>query len=195
MNREEILEKAYKLGFEGEHDVRGCAQCAIAAVMDSLEIQNDLVYKAASGLAGGAGECIDGNCGGVSGGIIAMSMFFGRTREEEATKQGRKEKYDSFRMAAALHDKFIEKYGTVICGEIHKKIYGRSFNLRSDEDKQAFRDAGAHEREDGCCAVVGDGARWAAELILDELEAKGLTLNDFKHLIDTKKVAENVKAE
>jgi C_GCAxxG_C_C family probable redox protein len=186
MNKEEILEKAYRLGFQGEHEVRGCAQCTIAAVQDALEIQNDLVYKSASGLAGGAGECIDGNCGGVSGGIIAMSMFFGRTREEEATRQGRKDKYVSFRMAAALHDKFMEKYGTVICGGIHEKIYGRSFNLRSDEDKQAFRDAGAHEREDGCCAVVGDGARWAAELILDELEAKGLTLEDFKHLNGTK---------
>ena len=107
MKKQEFLEKAYKLGFQGEHNVRGCAQCAIAAVMDALEIQNDIVYKSASGLAGGAGECIDGNCGGVSGGIIAMSMFFGRTREEEATVQGRKDKYVSFRMAAALHDKFM----------------------------------------------------------------------------------------
>ncbi|MFO7683808.1 MAG: hypothetical protein R6X34_27575, partial [Chloroflexota bacterium] len=76
--------------------------------------------------------------------------------------------------------------GTVICGKIHEKIYGRSFNLRNDDEKQAFRDAGAHEREDGCCAVVGDGARWATELILDEIEANGLTLEDFKYLIDTK---------
>lgn len=187
MNKEQVLEKAYKLGFEGEHDVRGCAQCALAAVQDALEIQNDLVYKSASGLAGGAGECIDGNCGGVSGGIMAMSMFFGRTREEEATKKGREDKYVSFRMASALHDKFIDKYGTVICGEIHKKIYGRSFDLRDDEQKQMFREAGAHEREDGCCAAVGDGARWATELILDELEANGQTLEDFKDLINTKK--------
>ena len=185
MNREQILEKAYQLGFEGEHNVRGCAQCTIAAVQDALEIRNDAVYKSASGLAGGAGECIDGNCGGVSGGIIAMSMFFGRTRDEEASVQGRQDKYVSFRMAAALHDKFMEKYGTVICGEIHEKIYGRAFDLRDDEQKQMFRDAGAHEREDGCCAVVGDGARWATELILDEIESSGLTLEDFKYLNDT----------
>ncbi len=190
MNREEILDKAYKLGFEGEHNVRGCAQCALAAVQDALGIQNDPIYKAASGLAGGAGECIDGNCGGVSGGIMAMSMFFGRTREEEATTKGREDKYVSFRMAAALHDKYMEKYGTVICGGIHKKIYGRAFNLRDDEEKQMFRDAGAHEREDGCCAAVGDGARWATELILNEMEANGLTLDDFKYLIDTVKTQE-----
>jgi len=114
-------------------------------------------------------------------------MFFGRTREEEATTKGREDKYVSFRMAAALHDKFIEKYGTVICGEIHEKIFGRSYELRDDEQKQMFRDAGAHEREDGCCAAVGDGARWATELILDEIEANGQTLEDFKYLIQTTK--------
>jgi hypothetical protein len=43
-----------------------------------------------------------------------------------------------------------------------------------------FRDAGAHEREDGCCAVVGDGAAWAVELILDKLEEEGLNLEDFR---------------
>jgi len=184
MNKQQILDKVYKLGFEGERNVRGCAQCAIAAVQDATEIRNDLVYKSASGLAGGAGECTDGLCGGYSGGIIAMSMFFGRTRAEEATKKGRADKYVSFRMAAALHDKFMEKYGTVICSQIHEKIFGRSFDLRDDEQKQAFRDAGAHEREDGCCAVVGDGARWATELILAELEANGLKLED---LINTGK--------
>jgi C_GCAxxG_C_C family probable redox protein len=187
MNKQQVLEKAYKLGFEGEHNVRGCAQCALAAVQDALGIRNDFVYKSASGLAGGGAECIDGHCGGCTGGIIAMSMFYGRTRAEEATKKGRADKYVSFRMGQALHDKFVEKYGTVICGEIHKKIYGRSFLLRDDEHKQAFRDAGAHEREDGCCAVIGDGARWATELILAEMEANGQTLEDFKDLIYPKK--------
>jgi C_GCAxxG_C_C family probable redox protein len=187
VNKKEMLDKAYKLGFENERKVRGCAQCTIAAIQDVLDVHNDLVYKAASGLAGGAGECTDGLCGGYSGGIMMMSSFFGRTRQEEATKKGRADKYVSFRMGAALHDKFIEKYGTVICSGVHKKIYGRAFDLRDDKQKQEFRDAGAHEREDGCCAVVGDGARWATELILDELEAQGLSLEDLRDLASSKK--------
>ncbi len=182
MDRKKILNKAYERGFKGERDYRGCAQCTIAAIQDALDIRNDDIYKAGSGLAGGAGECTDGLCGGYSGGIMMMSAFFGRTREKEATEEGREDKYDSFRMAAALHDKFIEKYGSVICREIHKKIFGRSFNLKDDEEKQQFRDAGAHEDDDKCCAVVGDGARWAAEFILDEIEDLSLTLEDFAHL-------------
>jgi C_GCAxxG_C_C family probable redox protein len=182
MAKEEILNKAYEKGFKGERDYRGCAQCTIAGIQDALNFRNDHVYKAASGLAGGAGECTDGICGGYSGGIMMMSLFFGRPREKESTKEGRKEKYDSFRMAAALHDKFIEKYGTVICSEIHKKLFGRSFDLRDDSQKEQFRNSGAHKDNDKCCAVVGDGARWATELILDEIERLGLDLSDFEKL-------------
>jgi hypothetical protein len=86
-------------------------------------------------------------------------------------------------MTAALHDKFMEKYGTVTCAHIHKKIFGRPFNLRDDEQKQAFRDAGAHEHDAKCCVVVGDGARWAVELILDEIESRGMKLEDFRNLM------------
>lgn len=187
MDKQAILNKAYQSGFEGERNVRGCAQCTIAAVQDALNVRNDFVYKAGSGLAGGAGECTDGLCGGYSGGIMSMSMFFGRTREEEATRKGRKDKYVSFRMASALHDKLMEKYGSVICAGIQKKIFGRSYDLRDEEQKQQFREAGAHELDDKCCAVVGDGARWATELILNEIEEKGLKLEDFQDLIYPKK--------
>ena len=187
MNKQEMLDKAYKHGFDAERDARGCAQCSLAGVQDALNIRYDFVCKAASGLAGGAGECIDGICGGYSGAILAMSLFFGRTREEEVTTKGREDKYVSFRMAAALHDRYMEKYGTVICSGIHKKIYGRAFELRDDEQKQQFRDAGAHEREDGCCDAVGIGARRATELILNEIEERGQKLEDFEDLIYPKR--------
>jgi C_GCAxxG_C_C family probable redox protein len=182
MNKKEMVRKAYELGFRNEKEYRGCAQCAISAMQDVLGIRNDYVYKAGSGLAGGAGECTDGLCGAYSGAIMMMSTFFGRKREDEATEFGRKEKYDSFRMASTLHERFMDKYGSIICSGIQKKIFGRSFDLRNDEDKQAFRDAGAHEHDDKCCMVVGDGASWGTELILDEIAKRGLSLQDFKDL-------------
>jgi hypothetical protein len=58
----------------------------------------------------------------------------------------------------------------------------KNYYLRDDTQKQQFRDAGAHEDKDKCCAVVGDGARWAVELILSEIESRGLTIEDFKDL-------------
>jgi len=177
--REALIQKIYDLGFQYEQQHRGCAQCAIKAIQDGLGVVNDHVYKAGSGLAGGAGECIDGMCGAYSGAIVMMSLFFGRTLDEAATTKGREDKYESFRMASALHQKFLDRYGSVVCSGVQMKIYGRSFDLRDDEQKKLFREAGAHRDPDKCCAVVGNGARWGAELILDEMEKKGLTLADF----------------
>ncbi|MBN2051557.1 MAG: C_GCAxxG_C_C family protein [Spirochaetales bacterium] len=182
MDKEAMMKKAYELGFKYEQDFRGCAQCAIAAMQDALGIHNDDVYKAGSGLAGGGGECTDGNCGGYTGASMVMASFFGRTREEEGTTKGREDKYVSFRMTRALHNKFVEKYGGVLCKECQKAMFGRSFDLRDDEQKQLFRESGAHEDDDKCCAAVGNGARWGIEILLDELEARGMTLADFKEM-------------
>lgn len=183
MNKKKMMQIAYDNGFKYERDYRGCAQCAIAAIQDALGVMNDYVYKAGSGLAGGLGECIDGSCGGYSGGAMIISLLFGRTRQEEGSEKGREDKYVSFALTAALHDKYVEKYGSVTCAGVQKKVFGRSFNLRNDEEKQLFREAGAHEDDDKCCAVVGDGARWAVEIILTEIEKRGLTLEDFRDFI------------
>jgi C_GCAxxG_C_C family probable redox protein len=182
MNKKEMMKIAYEHGLKNERDYRGCAQCAIAGIQDAIGIRNDYVYKAGSGLAGGGGECTDGNCGGYTGGAMMISLLVGRTRKEEGTKKGRADKYVTFRLTAALHDKFVEKYGGVLCSDVQKKVFGRTYNLRNDEEKELFREAGAHEDDNKCCAAVGDGARWAVEIILDELDKNGLTLEDFTDL-------------
>ena len=178
--REELLKKAYELGFNYERDFRGCAQCAVAAIYDAIGIKNEVVYKAASGLAGGGCECTTGNCGGYTGASMVMASFFGRTREEEGSEKGREDKYVSFRMTKELHDKYREKYGSELCRGVQEHVYGRVFDLRDDDQKELFRAAGAHHDPDKCCMAVGDGARWGLEILLNELEAQGLTLEDFK---------------
>jgi C_GCAxxG_C_C family probable redox protein len=183
--KEALLQRIYELGFEYEQKHRGCAQCAVLAIHRGLGLEDSAVYKAASGLAGGAGECTDGLCGAYSGAILVQSAIFGRPEEEAATEKGRAEKYDSFRLAAALHEKFLQRYGSVVCAGVQKAVYGRSFDLRSDAEKKAFRDAGAHTDKDKCCSVVGNGARWGAELILKELEARRLSLEDLPRLLQS----------
>jgi C_GCAxxG_C_C family probable redox protein len=181
MDKQNIMDKAYEIGFSEEREVRGCAQCAIAGIQDALGVRNDAIYQAASALAGGGAECIDSSCGAYSGGLMMISAFFGRSREQALAKTGRPEKYDSFRLGSAFHDKFVSVYGSVICGEVHNTLFGRSFNLRDDEEKQSFRDAGAHEDADKCCAVVGNGAKWATEIILNELAARGMEIADLNN--------------
>lgn len=180
--KDAMLQKAFDLGFKYERDYRGCAQCAIAGMFDAMGIKDEVVYKAGSGLAGGGGECTDGNCGGYTGASMVMASFFGRVHAKDATEEGRADKYDSFRMTRALHDRFEEKFGSVLCSGVQKSLYnGRHFDLRIDEDKEAFRAAGAHHDDDKCCMAVGDGARWGLEILIKELEDREMTLDDFRN--------------
>jgi C_GCAxxG_C_C family probable redox protein len=169
-----LIRKASTLGFDYERDYRGCAQCTIAAVQDTLGVKNDAVFKAASGLAAGGGLLCVGFCGGYTGGVMMMSSLFGRRREK--FDDDRDERYASFHMANALHDSFVKKYGSVICREIHDEIFGRRFDLWDDEEKKAFEEAGAHA--DKCTGVVADASAWVCEIILDELAKRNIGLGD-----------------
>jgi len=179
MDKSYLSEKAYNLGFEYEKKYKGCSQCTIAAVQDTIGIRNDYIFKAGSGLAGGCGLLRDGVCGGYSGGIMIMSTFFGRGKDK--FDDDRNDKHCSYHMAIALHDLFIETYGSIICKDIHHKIFGRSYDLWDPEDKKAFEKAGAHA--DKCTGVVANASKWTLGLIVDEIEKRGLSINDFENLI------------
>ena len=169
-NREALLEKAYKLGFEYEKTYRGCSQCVVAAIHDTLGIQDDSVFKAATGLAGGIGLSGIGPCGGFTGAAMVLSQLKGRERSKFDDPE--KVSFKSFDMANKLVDKFLDEYGTITCRDLQKRIFGRSYYLRDPDEFKKFHDAGAHDVK--CPDVVGKAARIAIEIILDEglVEAK-----------------------
>ena len=170
------MRKAYDLGFAYEREFRSCAQCTAAAVQDSLDMRNDFIFRAMYGLAGGYSNLGDGPCGGYTGGSMMISLFFGRRREffndDNENKQCTKNLIKRF------HDTYKEKYGSVICSEIQHSIFGRSYNLWDSDDVQQFEKDGGHT--DNCTSVVGQAAQWAVELILEEIENRGLKLQDYE---------------
>jgi len=50
----------------------------LLAVQETLDLKNDLVFKAATGFAGGMGLLGVSACGALSGGIIAIGQKYGR---------------------------------------------------------------------------------------------------------------------
>ncbi len=159
-----ILEKAFELGFEYEEQYMGCSQCIVAAIQDLFDKKNDDVFRAASGLAGGVGLCGDGCCGAYTGGVMVLSQLHGRKRDNFQDPQRTRRK--SFDLAKKLHDKFIAEYGTVICRDIQQKIFGRPYYIRDADEYAKFEKAGAHLEK--CPTVVGNGARWVAEILMEE---------------------------
>lgn len=162
-SREEILKRAYKLGFDYEKEYMGCCQCAIAAIQDSLGMREDAVFKAGTGLAGGVGATGAGPCGAFTGAVMSISSRVGRERNN--FKDPEKVRWQTYKLAKDLHARFLEEYGSINCSDIQKKLFGRTFNLWNPGEFEEFEKAGGHTEK--CPSVVGNAARWAVELLLE----------------------------
>ena len=162
--KQELLDKAYQLGFKYEKTYRGCSQCAIAAIQDTLDIRDDSVFKAGTGLAGGGGLTGIGVCGGYVGGVMVLSQLLGRERANFEDPEG--VRYKSSELTRKFLQQYSHELGSIICRDIQLIRFGRPFYLADQKDLEKFEIAGAHV--DKCPDVVGKAAQLAVKLILDE---------------------------
>jgi C_GCAxxG_C_C family probable redox protein len=161
-SREEILDKAYNLAYKYEAERGSCPQCVLSAIMETLDIGDPCIIKASDALAGGAALSTKGTCGALVGGLMAISIIIGRTYEDFSAGESKRR---IFQYSKKLYDKFVNEYGSIVCKDIHLKIFGRTFDLMDPKDYQEFEKMGAHV--DKCPEVSGKVARWTAEIILD----------------------------
>jgi C_GCAxxG_C_C family probable redox protein len=162
--KRKMLEKAYKLGFEYEKTFKGCSQCSVAAIQDTLNLKDDSVFKAATGLAAGGGLTGIGVCGGYVGGVLMISLLCGRERSNFADPE--RIRFKSFELARRFGNLYVKELGSLICRDIQNIRFGRSFYIADPEDFSKFEEAGGHV--DKCTDVVGAAARLAVNFILDE---------------------------
>mgnify|MGYP002410824931 CR=1 FL=1 len=161
---EEVLNKAFSLAKDYEFKNGGCPQCTLMGIFEALDIEDDSVFKAATALADGVGLTGDGHCGALSGGVMAIGYLFGREKKDFG-KQRKLLKANM--LSKRLHDEFVEKYGTCRCADIQKQTFGRFFNLYDPEDMEAAAQAGMADK---CSTLVGEVARMATRIILEEKE-------------------------
>jgi hypothetical protein len=197
--KEDIIEKAGELGVEYESKYMGCAQCTFSAVVDALRwggfelLPRDLEERLFSGLtllSGGAAMTGDGSCGGITGGVLALGMAMGISRErQEEDRSTRRAGY-----AAAwkgIVDKYYEKYNSLLCKDVQRKRFGKAYNLRVPEISEEFlRTSGVFDIRERtpdrrvCLTpecTIAIAARWAVECVLDEFE-KGNLKGQFRLL-------------
>lgn len=161
--KQELLDKAYQLGLEYERSKHYCAQCTVAALQEALQIKDEGLFRAAHPLSAGVGETTDGSCGGLSGGAMILGYLYGRGKEDfEGNTSDKGVNY----LVKELYDRFIQEYGSCRCKDIHMKVFGRSYDLWNDDEKQAFEEAGAHV--DKCPVVVAKACTWTIEIIQKE---------------------------
>jgi C_GCAxxG_C_C family probable redox protein len=165
---DEILNRAFESAKQHELKSGGCPQCTIAGIFEALGIENDDVFRAATGFADGVGLTGDGHCGALSGGTMAISYLFGREKEDfgNIMKQLR-----ACILSKKLHDQFVEKYGTCRCADIQTKLVGRFFNLYEPTEMEAALKAGMPDK---CSTLIGEIAKMTTKIILEERERESL---------------------
>lgn len=162
--KQEAIEKAFKIGFEGEMNRQSCSQASFNAISEVLGFKNELLFKCVSALEGGGADTSKNSCGAFSGPLVAFSYFFGRPYElwEKGVTD-----IKSARIGQKLYQKFLEKWGTAICREIQVKLYGFETNFMDKSQFKRFEDAGGHTT--GCPTVVGLASAWSVEILWDEI--------------------------
>jgi mannitol-1-phosphate 5-dehydrogenase len=163
---QENARKAYWLAFDYEKKYRGCGQCVIASLLETMDRFDERVFESATGLSGGVGNAGDATCSAYLGSVLVFGMLFPRRRIH--FDGDRENKYRTFVMAQKLRLNFLNEYGSITCRDIHRHKYGRSFDLMDPTQRQPFEDAGAHG-DFGCTLVTAKAARWAVEIIAGEI--------------------------
>ncbi len=161
-----LMKQGYENGFFNEAAYTGCAQCTLKAFFDVIGLagsEQNYLFKAASGLAGGVSCCTDSACGAYSASNLIIGTYVGRTLEKLGQKGNSAGK--SHALGQVVHDKFIEVYGSINCCDLHLCKFGRNFDLRDKQQQEDMHNAGAHD--EFCPTTVGIAAAWLFEALYD----------------------------
>lgn len=149
MKKEVSVQKIKK---DAEELFRGgffCSEAVVSSIRDNFELDvPDMVIAMASGFPVGIGrsKCV---CGAVSGGVMSLGLFFGRTR------QGDPKVEKNLLLANELHDYFKTANGknSLCC-----RVLTKEFDMASGEHKEQ------------CIAFTGLVAEKVAQIIVREFE-------------------------
>jgi len=159
-NRPEVLDRVQLRAEEYEYLTHSCAKGSALALMEEFGLGNWAIIRAMSPFPGFG--MTGGICGGVTGSLIALGLFFGSDDFEDYQGTGR-----TMTAAREFISRFKEELGTIMCPELQEDvIFGRYMDPRaSQENFAAFQNAQGYEK---CALPPGVAARLAAEIILSD---------------------------
>ena len=144
MSRSDIAVKKFREGFN-------CAQSVLFSYADRLNLDKNLALKIATGFGGGMGRKQE-VCGAVTGGIMVLSLLYGRGENDDRSKSGH-----TYAMVREFVDEFEKLCSTVNC----KKLLN-GCDLLTDEGKVAYTSQNMLEN---CCGFVDQAVQILEEMI------------------------------
>lgn len=100
-----------------------------------FEFITDDVINSGIALAGGGARATMGSCGAFSGALMALSSGL-CPRSQELTDEELEELEKARTRFYKFRDWFIRRYGGVTCSNVQWRLYGRSFNLSNDKERE-----------------------------------------------------------
>ena len=161
---QQIINNAAQLGYKYELSYFGCSQAVVAALIEAFGIGGPDILRASTVLAGGIARSGKGTCGALNGGLLMVGFLIGRDDLEM-----REQYLRAHETAYSLYRRFEQTLGSAFCEENQKRLYGRTFDMTTEEGREEFIAAGAHSPE-GCATITREGARLAAETIIEILK-------------------------
>jgi C_GCAxxG_C_C family probable redox protein len=160
-NKEQVLDRVQRRAEEYNFIARNCARSTALAVMEEFGLGNMQVVQALSPFPGFGGT--GWMCGGVTGGLIALGLYFGSDDLQDYEAVGA-----TIMAARQFMPRFEAEAGAVVCPRLHEDVvFGRYMDpAASPENMEAFAQAKGFEK---CGLLPGIGARLAAAIIIDSL--------------------------
>lgn len=144
MNVDETGKRAERLFDSGMF----CAESVIQAVAEQSGIESPLIPRIATGFCSGLART-KGMCGAVSGGVMALSLIFGRDNTD-VTVDATYVKIREFLEA------FEKQYCSLNCFEI------TGYDLGTEDGRLRFKESGTRDK---CRGISGAAARMVATII------------------------------
>jgi C_GCAxxG_C_C family probable redox protein len=160
-NKQQILARVRQRAEEYNFLARNCARGTALAVMEEFGLGDMAIVKALSPFPGFGGT--GWMCGGVTGGLIALGLYFGSDDVQDYEAVGA-----TIMAARKFMPRFEGQLGSVVCPRLQEDvIFGRYMDpAASPENMEAFARAKGFEK---CGLLPGIGARLAAEIIIESL--------------------------
>jgi C_GCAxxG_C_C family probable redox protein len=161
-NKQQILDRVQLRAEEYNLFARNCARSTALALLEEFGLGNMEVIKALSPFPGFGGT--GWMCGGVTGGLIALGLYFGSEDLQDYETVGR-----TIMAAREFMPRFEQQAGALICPKLHEDVvFGRYMDpAASPENMETFAKEKGFEK---CGVFPGTGARIAAEIIIDSMK-------------------------
>jgi len=148
MNKNEVVGLAKSYATEGFL----CSESVLLAFSDLLGIKNPLIPRVATGFGGGI--CFCGSvCGAISGGIMALSLKFGRNDAKEQVVK-------FYRFGHRLVERFEKEFGSAMCRELTE------CNFHTEAGRKKYADEKLWETK--CRQYIGSVTAMVFDLISEK---------------------------